>query len=100
MRCRWLPSLLVLGLLALPALAQSKAPAKPEAASAKETAPTLVVRLAPIEELLASAEYLASFTEFEERLKELTPIVKGVLPGIDGKKPLGLVGYLNKELAA
>jgi hypothetical protein len=98
MRLRWLPSLLVLGLAALPALAQ-KDPPKPAT-----EAPTLVVRFAPIDKLLSDAKYLGSFTRFDDQVRQSLGIVEGLadktkgINGIDPKKPIGLYAYAKDDI--
>ena len=101
MRLRWLPSLIVVGLLAVPALAQTKN-AKPET-DPKSSAPTLVVRLAPVEDFLASVKYLAGFTDFEDTVNQVAGLIEGRaspktgLAGVDPKKPLGLYAFLKDD---
>src|SRR5258707_872380 len=97
MYSRWLSSLAVLGLLAVPVLAQ------PKEGPGKAAVPTVVIQLGPIQDLLADAKYLAGFTEFEETAKQFAGAIeaqagaKGIR-GIDPKKPIGVYAYLKKDL--
>jgi hypothetical protein len=84
-----------LALLCLPTL-----PAAAWAAEGKPAAPTVVVRIAPLDELLADFRYLGSLTDREELVKQLEGFVKtnagpAGLRGIDTKKPLGFYGTVN-----
>ncbi len=89
MRSLCLPAVLAAGLCALPAAAQDKAPVKSDAKP-----PTLVVRLAALDDLSADAEYLASFTEYENLVTQALGTAKSAIGGIDTKKPLGLYARL------
>jgi hypothetical protein len=86
-----------LALLCLPTL-----PAVTRAAEGKPAAPTVVVRLAPLDDLLAGARYLGTLADREELVKQLEALVKTKagpkgLNGIDPKKPLGFYGTVGAQ---
>ncbi len=85
MRTRLLPfATLVVFTAAWPVAAQEKKPAKP----------TLVVRIAPLEHLVADAGYLGGLVGKGNEAEQAGQMLKG-LDGVDTTKPLGLYGYLG-----
>lgn len=93
MRTRLFLSLTFLALLA----------AAPAARAAEPAAPTFVVRVAPLDDLLADARYLATWVDREELVKQLEGMLKaqgetkaGVF-GLDPKKPIGLYGTVGPQ---
>jgi hypothetical protein len=85
MRTRLLPfATLVVFTAAWPVAAQEKKPAKP----------TLVVRIAPLEHLVADAAYLGELVGKGNEAEQAGQMLKG-LEGVDTTKPLGLYGYLG-----
>jgi hypothetical protein len=95
MRIRLLPLAALLVLTAIwPAAAEDKKPAGP----AKK--PTVIVRLAPIDSLVANASYLAKLAGKGDVAGQVEGMVKSMtndkgLYGIDTTKPVGLYGYLT-----
>jgi hypothetical protein len=95
MRIRLLPlAALCAAIVAWPAAAGEKKSDKP-------TKPTLVVRLASLDNLIADARYLAELAgkgneaeQAEKMLKAMAGGDKG-LGGLDTTKPMGLYGYLG-----
>jgi hypothetical protein len=89
------------------ALALALAPAAlfPTRAGAAEPAvkPTAVLRLKPLEELLADARYLVALAGREEETRQIEGLLKAKsgpkgLEGLDTKKPIGLYGVLKNKL--
>jgi hypothetical protein len=89
-------------LVCLFVLVAAPAPARP--AAAKEAkAPTLVVRLSSIDDLIADAKYLANLAGHEEEGKQIDAMIKSQLgdkglQGIDTKRPLGLYVLVSPDL--
>src|SRR5438067_9111813 len=71
------------------------------AAAAKPKAPTLVLRLQALDEVVADVRYLAKQTgrEDEEQFEKLLKSMTGEqgLEGLDPKKPMALYAYLGAE---
>src|SRR5947209_7543159 len=66
------------------------------------TTPTLIVRLASIERVLAEIKYLSDLSGKTEDAKKLDAVLKMAMPkgkveGIDGKRPLGLYFYVDPD---
>src|SRR5262249_50731727 len=103
MRTRLLPWLFLAGLaLALPG-ARGRADTK-----AGDTEPAtpfkgaLVLRIKPIDDLIADARYVAKLAGREEETRQLEKLLKSKtgpkgLEGIDTKKPLGAYGVLQPK---
>jgi hypothetical protein len=96
MRTRLVGLALALGL----ALAAPRAAADEAAPAVK---PTAVLRLKPLEELIADARYLVALAGREEETRQLEGLLKAKsgpkgLEGVDTKKPFGLYGVLKAKL--
>src|SRR5687767_2931786 len=92
MRSRLLPTLAAAWLAAVPLPAR--------AADAEPAAPTVVVRLQPLDNLLANARYLASYVGREEQVKQLDGVIQALAgqqgqTGIDTRRPFGFYGTLG-----
>jgi hypothetical protein len=75
----------------------------PESGAAK--APTLVVRIKPINDLLSDAKYLATIAGHEEQASQVEGLVSQMtgengLGGIDLKRPLGVYGTISPDLVS
>jgi hypothetical protein len=94
MRARLFPLAALLALtVAWPAAAEDKKADKP-------SKPTVVVRLAPIDSLIADARYLAELIGKANEAEQGEAFLKGLaddkgLLGLDTKRPMGLYGYLT-----
>jgi hypothetical protein len=95
MRTRLFPLAALLALAAAwPAAAEDKK--SPEAAKK----PTVVVRLAPLDTLVAKARYLAKLAGKGNEAEQVEGVLKAMtsdkgLEGLDTTKPMGLYGYLT-----
>ena len=94
MRKYLLPALTALCLLALPAATR--------AADAKTAGPTVVVRIEPLDDLLADVRYLGTLADREELVKQFEALVRAKagpkgLDGIDLKRPLGFYGTIGPQ---
>jgi hypothetical protein len=88
------PALAALCLLALPPAVR--------AAEGRPAAPTVVVRLAPLDDLLADFRYLATLADREELVKQFEGLLKAKagpkgLTGLDLKRPLGFYGTVGSQ---
>jgi hypothetical protein len=68
-------------------------------------APTLVVRIKPINDLLSDAKYLATIAGHEEQANQVEGLVSQMsgengLGGIDLKRPLGVYGTISPDLVS
>lgn len=93
MRKYLFPPLALLCLLALPAAVP---------AEGKPAAPTVVVRIAPLDEVLADAHYLGGLADREELVKQLEGVIKTKTSpkgqaAIDTKRPLGFYGTVGAQ---
>lgn len=87
-------------LLILPALPAEVRPAE----TSKPARPGLVVRLAPIDELIADAKYLATLGGQKDKAHEVEGFLQTFrdpdgLQGIDTKRPLGFYGSVGQGVA-
>jgi hypothetical protein len=94
MRKYVLPALTGLCLLALPAATR--------AADAKTAGPSVVVRIEPVDDLLADLRYLGGLTGRDELVKQFEALVRSKagtkgLDGIDLKRPLGFYGTVGAQ---
>lgn len=94
MRKCLLPGLAFLCLVALPA------PARPAPDPGTATKPGLVLRVQPIDELLANARYLAGLVGQEEQARQFEGLIKSMagpqgLDGLDTKRPLAFYGNVG-----
>jgi hypothetical protein len=94
MRKYVLPALVALGLLALPVVTR--------AADAGGAGPTVVVRIEPLDDLLADARYLGALADRDELVKQFEGLVRAKagpkgLDGIDLKRPLGFYGTVGPQ---
>src|SRR5262245_41752238 len=92
---RFLPSAAMLCLVLLPSLAQP-APVPDD----KSARPGVVLRIQPIDELLANIRYLAAQAGQEEQAKQFEGLLKSMagpkgLDGIDMKRPLAVYGNIG-----
>jgi hypothetical protein len=89
----------------LSAGATTRADEAPEAAKPRGGKPTVVVRVASLDDLISTFRYLAKLAGREEQAKQLEGILqartgpKG-LEGVDTKKPWGFYGILDANLPA
>jgi hypothetical protein len=95
MRVRLLALVALTGLVSLPA---------PARAEDKTKMPTLVVRVPPLEEVIADARYVAGQAGREEEAKQAEEFLKALagekgLEGLDTRRPIGLYGQLNADVA-
>src|SRR5690349_24718906 len=93
MRKYVLPSLAVLS-LALPAAAR--------AGDAPPAGPSVVVRIEPLDDLLADFRYLGGLADRDELVKQFEALVRAKagtkgLDGIDLKRPLGFYGTVGAQ---
>src|SRR5262249_42550132 len=91
MRGRWFTLIALLGVIGLPVAARADGP------------PTLVVRVQPIETLLANVKQLATLAGKAEDAKQLDAFVRSRIgdngiDGIDIKRPLGLYSTLTADV--
>jgi hypothetical protein len=99
---RLLPSFAFFGLLALPLVARSAPETK---ADTKPAAPSVVLRVQSIDELIANFKYLAHIVGRDEDAKKAEDWLmaqtgpKG-LEGIDTKRPLGGYAIVKEDLAS
>src|SRR5262245_44102177 len=94
MRNSVLAALAALGLLALPAAAR--------AADAKPAGPSVVVRIEPLDDLVADLRYLGTQADRDELVKQFEGLVKAKtgpkgLEGVDRKRPLGFYGTVGTQ---
>jgi hypothetical protein len=92
MRTRLIPCAALVGLFLAPGPAAR--------ADDKPAAPTLVVRVAAFDELIANARYLATLAGKGEEAKQAEKLLQTLtgpkgLEGLDTKKPLGLYAFLG-----
>src|SRR4051794_20616724 len=96
-------SLCALFLALRPAPAAERGEDPPPKAPAAADRPTLVLRVAPVEALLADFRYLATLAGREEEGKQFERLLlkragpKG-LEGLDLKKPIGVYGNLKAKV--
>src|SRR5258708_4025056 len=99
---RLLPFFAVFGLLTLPLVARSAPEPKPDK---KSVAPSVVLRVQSIDELIANFKYLAHIVGRDEDAKKAEDWLmaqtgpKG-LEGIDTKRPLGAYAIVKEDLAS
>ncbi len=99
---RLLPFFALCGFLALPLVARSAPEIKPEK---KTAAPSVVLRVQCIDELLANFKYLAHIVGRDEEAKKAEDWLKlqagpKGFEGIDTKRPLGAYAIMKEDLAS
>lgn len=95
-------SLLSLALAGLLAFAHASRAESPREAD-KSFEPTALLRLAPIDDLLADVRYLAKMAQRDENFAQIETVLKKVAGdkgprGIDSKKPLGAYATLGAKI--